>query len=79
MKNCTENTQKIAEQFEAYSSYAKDNYVSRINAKNLLALEAGLKQHLQWVEETLSNYWSADSKKTVRKVLESDEVEQCEQ
>jgi len=78
MKKCTENAQENSKQFEAYLSYAKDNYTSRVNAENLLALEAGLKQHLQQVQEALSNYWSMDNQKTVREVLESEEMEQCE-
>ena len=72
MKKCTENAQKNSKQFEAYLSYAKDNYISRINADDLLSLESGLLQHLQQAQEALSNQWAADDKRTVREVLENE-------
>ena len=59
--------------FEAYVNYAKDNYTSRVNATDLLGLESGLLENLQMVQESLSNQWSADSKRTVREVLEDGE------
>jgi len=78
MKKCTENAQKNSKQFEAYLSYAKDNYTSRVNADDLLSLESGLLQHLQQVQEALNNQYSSQDKRTVREVLESEEMEQCE-
>ena len=72
MKKCTENAQENSKQFEAYLNYAQNNYTSRINADDLLSLESGLLQHLQQVQEALSNQWAADDKRTVREVLENE-------
>ena len=33
------NKEKIGTHFETYLSYAKENYVSRVNANDLLSLE----------------------------------------
>jgi len=59
---------KNEDKHEAYLSYAKDNYSSRINADNLLALEKALMLHLEEVRKTLSSDWSATDKRTVREV-----------
>ena len=59
--------------YESHLSYAKDNNTSRVNAKDLLSLESGLLENLQIVQELLSTQLSADSKKTVREVLEDGE------
>ena len=67
------NKEKIGTHFEAYLSYAKDNNTSRVNATDLLSLESGLLENLQMVQESLSMPWSADSKRTVREVLEDGE------
>ena len=90
MKKCTRNAQKTntkqtgefernrqdcSKDFEEYLSYAKDNYVSRINAMNLLALEKGLLQHLESVKETLEFQYSIDDQRTVREVLEDEKKE----
>ena len=65
--------QKKGKDYKAYVSYEKDNYTSRVNATDLLSLESGLLENLQMVQESLSNQWSADSKRTVREVLEDGE------
>jgi len=85
MKKCTRNAQenpikipyKKEDDLEAYLSYKKDNYVSRVNATNLLALERGLLQHLNQVKESLEAQYSSQDQRTVREVLESDEVAKC--
>jgi len=61
--------------FEAYLSYEKDNYISRVNATNLLALEKGLLQHIQEVQTTLEYQYSIDDQRTVREVLEDEKKE----
>ena len=68
-----ENKDKIETHFETYLSYAKENYVARVNANDLLSLENGLKEMLREVNHSLSNQWSADTKRTVREVLEHGE------
>ena len=73
-----DNTKQTGKKYEAYLNYAQNNYTSRINADDLLSLESGLLQHLQQVQEALSNQWAADDKRTVREVLESEEMEKCE-
>jgi hypothetical protein len=90
MKKCTRNAQKTqtvklarnrqdcSKDFDECLSYEKDNYVSRINAMNLLALEKGLLQHLKSVKETLAYQYSIDDQRTVREVLEDEKGEQCE-
>ena len=67
------NKEKKGTHFETYLSYAKENYVSRVNANDLLSLESGLEDMLREVKHSLSNQWSADSKRTVREVLEDGE------
>jgi len=59
------------EEFEAYVSYEKDNYSSRVNAVNLLSLESGLLENLKRVQESLSQHWNAEETRTVREVLEA--------
>jgi len=66
------NTKQTGKKYEAYLNYAQNNYTSRINADDLLSLESGLLQHLQQVQEALSNQWAADDKRTVREVLENE-------
>jgi hypothetical protein len=94
MKKCTRNAQKTnkkqtvklaknrqdcSKDFEEYLSYEKDNYISRVNATNLLALEKGLLQHIQEVQTTLEYQYSIDDQRTVREVLEDEKEEQCEE
>jgi len=65
--------------FEAYLSYAEENYTSRVNAKDLLSLESGLLEILHKVQESLSskytqmgvlsNQYSIEDTRTVREVL----------
>ena len=64
--------EKVAEKFEAFLQYAQNDYVSRINAEDLLSLEKGLLQNLKSVQESLSCKWSKNSKKTVREVLQDE-------
>ena len=71
---------KKQDEFEAYLNYKKDNYTSKVNAMNLLALEKGLLKHISKVQEALKSQFSADDSRTIREFLEdqNDEVEQCE-
>ena len=64
--------------FEAYLSYAEENYTSRVNAKDLLSLESGLLENLHKVQESLSSKYtqmgvlskcSIEDTRTVREVL----------
>ena len=71
--NRAKKHQTKGKDYEAYLSYAKDNNTSRVNATDLLSLESGLLENLQSVQESLSMPWSADSKRTVREVLEDGE------
>ena len=59
-----------SKQYEALVGYAAHNYYARINADNLLALEKGLLESLEMVQESLQGPWSADGKRTAREVLE---------
>ena len=68
-----EHHQGKGKDFEAYLSYVGGNNSSRVNATDLLSLENGLLENLQSVQEALSTQWSADSKRTVREVLEDGE------
>jgi len=61
---------KLEDKYEAFFSYAEENYTSRVNAANLLALEKGLKQNLERVQERLSQEYAYDDDRTIREVLE---------
>ncbi len=65
---------KNENKYKAYLSYAGDNYSSRINADNLLALEKALLLHLEEVQKTLSSAWSATDKRTVREVYSDEDI-----
>jgi len=61
---------KNEDKYEAFFSYGKDNYTSRVNADNLLALEKGVKQNLESIQERLSQNYSHDDNRSIREVLE---------
>jgi len=61
---------KLEDKYEAFITYAADNYTSRVNADNLLALEKGLKQNLESVQERLSQEYDYDDDRSIREVLE---------
>ncbi|WP_151900549.1 hypothetical protein [Sulfurimonas hydrogeniphila] len=61
---------QAGKKYEAYLSCAQNNYTSRVNAQNLLALESGLLQNLQRVQEALDQEWSIEDQRTAREVLE---------
>jgi len=63
---------KLEDKYEAFLSYAEENYTSRVNADNLLALEKGLKQNLESVQERLSQEYTYDDDRTIREVLEDE-------
>jgi len=61
---------KLEDKYEAFITYAAENYTSRVNAENLLALEKGLKQNLATVQERLSQEYAYDDDRSIREVLE---------
>ena len=65
---------EIEDRYEAFLSYAKDNYISRVNADNLLALEKGLKQNLADIQERLSQNYAYDDDRSIREVLQDETV-----
>jgi len=65
---------KLEDQYEAFISYAADNYTSRVNAENLSALEQGLKQNLADIQERLSQNYSFDDHRSIREVLQDETV-----
>jgi len=64
---------KNEDKYEEYMQFAQSNYTSRVNADNLLALEKGVKQNLESIQERLSQNYSHDDNRTIREVLELEE------
>ena len=65
---------KLEDKYEAFITYAADNYTSRVNADNLLALEKGLKQNLADIQERLSQNYAYDDDRSIREVLQDETV-----